>query len=129
VGSVLGVRLAARPYASTMTDEAFAEAWEACSLGRAVSHDEHVRIARTLVRQHGTAAAEQRLVEGARRNCEAMESPERFDEDLTRRWSRRIARDVETADAKTFEGFVALHPDLLRSDLLGPPAWKRPQPG
>jgi Txe/YoeB family toxin of Txe-Axe toxin-antitoxin module len=112
-----------------MTDEAFAEAWEACSLGRAVSHDEHVRIARTLVRQHGTAAAEQRLVEGARRNCEAMESPERFDEDLTRRWSRRIARDVETADAKTFEGFVALHPDLLRSDLLGPPAWKRPQPG
>ena len=128
MGSVLGVRLATRPYASTMTDEELADAWEACVLGRAVSHEEHVRIARTLIRQHGAAAAEQRLVEGTRRNCEAMESPERFDEDLTRRWSRAIVRAAETADAKTFEGFVALHPELLRSDLLGPPAWKRSQP-
>jgi hypothetical protein len=107
-----------------LSDEALVEAWEACSLGRAITHEEHVRIARVLVRQHGAAEAERRLVDGTRRNCEAMDAADRFDEDLTRRWTRRIADAVQDSDAETFDGFIALHPELLMSDLLGPPRWK-----
>lgn len=107
-----------------LTDESLVAAWEACSLRRAISHEEHVRIARVLVRRHGAAAAERRLVEGTRRNCEAMDAADRFDEDLTRRWSRRIADAVREADADGFDAFIVLHADLRRSDLLGPPKWK-----
>jgi hypothetical protein len=106
-------------------DETLAAEWEACMLGRSISHEEHVRIARVLVRAHGAAEAERRLVEGTRRNCVAMDAADRFDEDLTRRWSRRIADAVAEADGDLFAEFIALHPDLIRGDLLGLPRWKR----
>jgi hypothetical protein len=35
-----------------------------------------------------------------------------------------IAADLADRDAETFEDFIAFHPDLLRSDLLGEPHWK-----
>jgi hypothetical protein len=50
-----------------------------------------------------------------------MDAAERFDEALTHRWIARIADDLAEGNAQTFERFIALHPDLLRSDLLGPP--------
>ena len=31
---------------------------------------------------------------------------------------------IEEGDVEGFEDFIALHPDLARSDLLGPPAWR-----
>lgn len=105
-------------------DDRLADEWEAGVLGRSVSHEEHVRIARTLVRRHGREDATRRLVEGTRRNCEVMGSPERFDGALTARWSARIADSVETDPGDSFEDFMQLHPDLQRSDLLGPPSWK-----
>jgi hypothetical protein len=108
-----------------LSDEELVEAWEAAALRRAISHEEHLRIARVLVLRHGAAKAERRLVDGTRRNCGAMDAADRFDEDLTRRWTRKIAEAVQEGDAETFEGFISLHPELLRSDLLGPPRWKR----
>ena len=98
--------------------------WERAALGRSIGHEEHVRIARVLVRRHGRADARERLVAGTRRNCEAMGAPERFDEDLTRRWCDRIAAAVETRDGATFDEFARFYPELLRSDLLGAPAWR-----
>jgi hypothetical protein len=107
-----------------VSDEELAEQWELAALGRSVGHEEHVRIARALVRRYGRADATRRLVAGTLRNCAALGVPERFDEDLTRRWSERIADSVEAGDGPAFEDFVSLHPELLRSDLLGAPAWR-----
>jgi hypothetical protein len=106
-----------------MTDEALTAAWEN-GLGRSITHEEHVRIARVLIREHGWDEAERRLVSGTRLNCELMDAADRFDEKLTRRWAKRIGADLSETDADAFEDFIAVHPALLRGDLLGLPAWK-----
>lgn len=105
-------------------DDLLTDQWEACALRRAVTHEEHLRIARVLLRRHGREEATHRLVVGTRANCETMDAPERFDEALTRSWSAQIADAMEAGDEETFDGFIRLHPELARSDLLGPPAWK-----
>ncbi len=107
-----------------MTDERLTDRWEACALERSISHEEHVCIARVLIRRHGREEAIRRLLRGTRANCDVMKGPERFDEELTERWGLRIADAVEAADDDTFEGFACLHPELLQSDLLGLPAWR-----
>lgn len=105
-------------------DEELADAWEACRLGRGISHAEHLRIARVLLRRHGREGGGKRVLEGTRRNCEAMGGAERFDEGLTERWVSAIADAIDRADAASFEEFVRLHPELSRSDAFGLPAWK-----
>ena len=104
-------------------DELLTDQWEAGPLGRSVSHEERVRIARVLLRRHGRREATQRLLRRIRANCESMGVPERFDEDLTRRWTERIADAMDNEDAEAFEDFIQLHPELLRGDLLGLPGW------
>lgn len=107
-----------------LSDAQLTDEWEAGALGRSISHEEHLRIARILVRKHGRSEAARRLVVGTRLNCELMACPERFDAELTRRWSAAVSDALEADDDTTFEGFIALHPELRRSDLLGLPAWK-----
>jgi riboflavin synthase len=102
-----------------------ADRWEAATLGRAVTHLEHVEIAWELVRRHGRAEAERRLVEGTLRNCAAAGAAERFDEALTRRWAAAVADAAARDQSPDFETFVAAHPELRRGDLLGRPAWQR----
>jgi hypothetical protein len=106
------------------TDDDLAEMWEA-TLNRPVTHEEHVRVARALVLRHGRVAARERLVSGTLRNCISMDTADRFDQDLTERWADLIADCVESSEAESFAAFAKEHPELLRSDLLGPPAWKR----
>ena len=76
------------------------------------------------MRRHGREEATRRLVDATRANCEAMGAADRFDEALTRLWSAQIADAMEAGDEETFEGFIRLHPELARSDLLGLPEWK-----
>jgi hypothetical protein len=112
-----------------LDDDGLTNRWASCALGRPITHEEHLRIARLLVHRHGRHHATRRLVDATRANCEAMNAVERFDERLTRRWSERIADAVASGDGATFEDFIAVHPELTRSDLLGPPAWKTPERG
>jgi hypothetical protein len=106
-----------------VTDDELTDAWEACTLARSISHDEHVRIGRVLVLRHGNEA-EGRLVDGTRRNCEALGVADRFDEGLTRRWAARIGAAVEAEAGASYADFIGAHAELARSDLLGLPAWK-----
>ena len=53
--------------------------------------------------------------------------PERFDQDLTIRWTAQIADAMDAADADAFEDFIELHPELLQGDLLGLPGWVQPE--
>jgi hypothetical protein len=82
----------------------------ACTLGRAIGHEEHVRIAAVLLRRHARDEGARMVADGTRRNCDALGSPERYDAELTRRWWDELLRE---------------RPELLRSDLFGPPSWRR----
>lgn len=108
---------------SAMTDEELAEAWESCRLGRAVSHAEHVRISWVLLSRHGTLDGGSRIADGTFRNCVAMDASDRFDSDLTARWTESIASAVESSEAATADKFLKEHPEFLNSRLFGLPAW------
>ena len=111
--------------AASPQDEQLTKDWEGSKLTRSITHEEHLRIARVLIRRHGRVEGSRRLVEGTRRNCELAGAAERFDEDLTRRWSERIADALEARDPDSFEAFIQLNPELTQSDLMGAPAWKQ----
>jgi len=106
-----------------VTDDELTDAWEACQLGRAVTHAEHVRVSWVLISRHGGAAGTLRIAEGTLRNCVAMDAADRFDPVLTARWSEAIASKVESSDAPTAERFLEQHREFLNSRLFGAPAW------
>jgi len=105
-------------------DETLADEWEQCALGRSITHEEHVRIAFVLLRRHGRDEGIRRVDEGTRRNSAALGAEERYDAELTRRWSDALADAVEETGAEDADELIRAHPELLRSDLFGPPAWK-----
>jgi hypothetical protein len=106
-----------------VTDDELTDAWEACQLGRAVSHAEHVRVSWVLVSRHGRTVGSSRIAVGTLKNCVAMNAAERFDPELTARWSEAIATAVEAGEAPTAERFLEQHPEFLDSRLFGVPAW------
>jgi hypothetical protein len=97
-----------------LTDDELTDAWLAGErLPGGISHDQHLRIAWVLIRRHGGVQAEQRLVSGTRRACEAHGVPEKFDEALTRRWAHAIAELVERDGPGVSAGaFIIAHPEL-----------------
>ena len=103
----------------SVTDEELTDAWLA---GRrfesGVTHEQHVRIAWVLHRRFGPKDAEALLIAGTRRACEVHGCPEKFDRDLTIRWSREVARLVaRDGPADSAADFIAAHPQLRRTDL------------
>lgn len=112
-----------------LDDDELADRWESQQLGGSgVSHVDHVRVAWVLHRRHGALEAEERLVEGTRRGCDHYGVPEKFDEQLTRRWARAVSAAADSAsDADSFDVFLARHPDLRKGDLFGKP--HEPPPG
>ncbi len=106
-----------------MTDDELTDAWEACQLGRAVTHAEHVRVSWVLITRHGGAAGTLQIAEDTLRNCVAMDAADRFDPALTVRWSEAIASKMESSDALSAEQFLQQHPELLNSRLFGAPGW------
>lgn len=106
-----------------ISDDELADLWEAQALGgTGVSHLDHVRVAWVLVRRHGAEEAEERLVAGTRKGCDHYGVPEKFDEDLTRRWARAIADAAMTSPAGSFDEFIAAFADFRRGDLFGRPS-------
>ena len=108
------------PSHDASADDELADRWERQELGGGgVSHLDHVRVGWVLVRRHGPAEAEERLVDGTRRGCDHYGVPEKFDEALTRRWSAAIA--AAYADGETFAAFLERNPELRNGRLFGPP--------
>jgi hypothetical protein len=107
-----------------VTDDELTDAWGAV-LGWALTHDEHLRIAYVLIQRHGKQEARQRLLAGTEANCAAMDAADRFDSDLTERWSDHLADLVAAEEPSSFAAMQEQHPELTQSDLLGRPSWKR----
>jgi hypothetical protein len=108
-------------------EERLTDEWLKCALGRAISHEEHLRIAFVLIRRHGRAEGSRLIGEGTRRNCEALDAAERYDAALTRRWSEAIADAMDESDAVDADEFLLKHPRFRQSDLFGLPSWKLEQ--
>jgi hypothetical protein len=106
-----------------VNDEELADAWLAGALARSITHEEHVRIAFVLVRRFGRDDAVGLVDEGTRLNSAALGVPERYDGELTRRWTTAIADALE--DDPDADAFLRRRPEFLRGDLFGLPAWKR----
>jgi hypothetical protein len=81
-------------------DEQLAESWLACSLGRALSHEEHLRISFVVLRRHGRLEGRRRIAEATRANCIALDAGNRFDSELTDRWTTGLAAALETSGAR-----------------------------
>ena len=105
---------------STLSDAELTDRWERQELGGSgVTHIDHVRVAWVLQRRHGSAAAEERLVEGTRKGCDHYGVPEKFDESLTRRWAKAISAAIGDAPAsESFQEFLERNPKLQRGDLF-----------
>jgi hypothetical protein len=106
-----------------MTDDELTDAWEAGNVfDGGISHPQHIRIAWILNQRHGPEQARLRLLSGTMRACEAHGCPEKFDADLTERWSRAISEAIERDGLGTdADEFLVAHPELRRGDLFGRP--------
>jgi hypothetical protein len=106
---------------SLLSDDELADRWESQRLGGSgVTHVDHVRVGWVLHRRHGAAEAEERLVRGTRKGCEHYGVPEKFDENMTRRWARAISNAIADApESESFQEFIARNPELQRGDLHG----------
>ena len=106
-----------------MTDDELTDAWESLRLGRAITHLEHVRLSWLLISRHGVTDGSSRIGAGTLANCVAMDARERFDPELTARWSEAIAEAMQSSTATTSDEFLEEHPEFLDSRLFGPPTW------
>ena len=110
-----------------MTIDELTDAWEAGAvLPGGISHTDHVRIAWVLLRRHGEPEARERLLAGTERACRAHGVPEKFDAELTVRWSDAISEAVARDGlGPSADHFLAAHPELARGRLPAPPAPRR----
>ena len=108
-----------------LEDDRLVDLWESRALGRSVSHREHLRIAWILFSRHGIEDGGRRLMAGTRDMCVALDALDRYDEDLSRRWTDLLGDAFATEPGRDPEDFIALHPEILKGDLLGPPRWKQ----
>lgn len=107
-----------------MTDDELTDSWQAV-LGRSLSHEEHLRIAYTLIQRHGRDEARVRLLVGTKANCDAMSATDRFDAELTTRWSNHLADLIAAERPASLTDLLDQHEELRRGNLLGLPNWKR----
>ena len=105
-------------------DEQLTDAWLACRLGRAISHDEHLRISFVLLQRFGREEGARRIGDGTRRNCAALGASDRYDDKLTQRWTDALADAIEGGEDSDAEAFLSAHPRFRDSGLFGPPAWR-----
>jgi hypothetical protein len=101
-------------------DDQFADRWTN-GLGRPISHLEHVGIARTFLLRHSRVEATRRLVVGTRLNCALEGVPERFDAELTTRWTDLVADALDEHGPLELDALIEAAPHLADSRFLGTP--------
>jgi hypothetical protein len=100
-----------------MTDETFLARFEAAAL-RSFGHRDHLRVAFAYARRGGVDHAVARARDGLRHFTAAHGEAARYHETLTTAWARVVGHHAVTSGERGFDGFLAAHPQLLRSDLL-----------
>jgi hypothetical protein len=104
-----------------LSDAEFLAAIEAATYpGDKFGHRAHLRLGWVCLRAHGFEVGLERIRTLVRRYATAQGAAEKFHETMTRAWAERmqVALD-ETPEPGSFEAFLAAHPELLDSRLLG----------
>ena len=103
-----------------LADAEFVEAFEGCRLPPGTFHHaDHVRLAWIYVCRHGVEGAEARLLAGIRKMALHANAPRKFLHTTTVAWARLVAAaQKQNPEAKSFEEWVTLHPQLLDRTLL-----------
>jgi hypothetical protein len=104
-----------------LSDAEFLAAIEAATYpGDKFGHRGHLRLGWLCLRAHSFDAGLERIRTLVRRYATALGATEKFHETMTRAWAERmqVALD-ETPELGSFEAFLAAHPELLDSRLLG----------
>lgn len=101
---------------ASLSDDEFLARFEAHALEE-FSHRDHLRVAFAYARRGGLEAA----VDGARRIrgfAEAHGAPGKYHETMTVGWARLVGSRAVAGAPLPFPAFLAIHPELLRRDLL-----------
>ncbi|WP_224373101.1 hypothetical protein [Hyalangium versicolor] len=104
-----------------LSDAEFLAAIEAASYpGDQFGHRGHLRLGWLCLRAHGFDAGLERIRGLVRNYATALGAAGKFHETMTRAWAERmqVALD-ETPGLGSFDTFLAAHPELLDSRMLG----------
>jgi len=102
-----------------LSDDAFLHAFFDARLASSeFHHRDHLRLAWRLVRRHGAADAEARLVEGIRHFASAHGHGDRYHDTMTRFWVRLVAHAADDRPhISDFDEFLAAYPLLLDKNI------------
>jgi hypothetical protein len=103
-----------------LSDEAFVEAFEACTLPKeAFHHRDHIRLAWLYLRQNDFSAAALRIEQSIRRFAAHLGISEKYHHTITIAWLRLVAAAMrKTAGNETVENFLERNPELLDQNFL-----------
>ena len=106
--------------ASVWSDEDFLRAFEDLSYPAGqFHHREHLRVAWLYLQSGDASRAAERMAGGIRRFANHHGATQKYHHTLTLAWMRLVAAAlVETPEGKTFEQFMAAHPELSSKDAL-----------
>jgi uncharacterized protein YfiM (DUF2279 family) len=108
------------PRACEWSDEDFLRAFEDLSFpAELFHHREHLRVAWLYLQSSDASRAAELMAGGIRRFANHHGATQKYHHTLTMAWMRLIAAAlVETPEGKTFEQFMAAHPELSDKSLL-----------
>jgi len=109
-----------QPSSLDLSDEEFVSAFERVELeGYGFPHRAHLRLAWLCVRHLGVHRAVTRVTAGIRAMAEKKGQPGLYHDTLTRAWVHAVAAvDADHPEISTFDGFLAVHPELLDKSYL-----------
>lgn len=103
-------------------DDELADAFLAGTLNRAISHEEHVRLALVALRRLGPERGSEAVLSGLQGLTERLGAADRFDPALTSRWLAALEAVVAEETRAGITDLLRARPELLRRDLMGDPA-------
>jgi hypothetical protein len=104
-----------------LSDAEFLAAVEAATYpGEKFNHRGHLRLGWLCLRAHGYEAGLERIRTLVRSYATALGAAGKFHETMTRAWAERMQTALEeTPELGSFDVFLAAHPELLNSGMLG----------
>jgi hypothetical protein len=104
-----------------LSDAEFLKAVEQATYpGEQFGHRGHLRLGWLCLRAHGFEGGLERMRSLIRHYATSLGAAEKFHETVTRAWAERMQVALEeTPEPGSFEAFLAVHPELLDSRMLG----------
>jgi len=104
-----------------LSDAEFLKAVEEATYpGDQFGHRGHLRLGWLCLRAHGFEGGVERMRTLLRHYATSLGAAEKFHETVTRAWAERMQAALEeTPEPGSFEAFLAAHPELLDSRMLG----------